>query len=148
MGQGQALSKSLGRGTMTALAAGSMEQGSAARRPRPGPWENAGRHGEGAWVTLEPRDAVGHLMQGWASHPRRSCERLEQAQGISSLSTLARANTDTSGRQHMGAGKELMGDPGPHRSAVPGLQHGWVDGLGDDAPRKRMLWAQPHEMQG
>lgn len=59
--------------------------------------------GEGTWVPLKPGNAVGHPMQGWASHPRRSRERLKQAQGISSLPTLARVNTDTSGWQRMGA---------------------------------------------
>lgn len=71
--QGQALSRSPGRGTVTALTAGSTEEDSAARGPRPGPQEtwadvfrrrDLGSPGASGCCGWAPR-------QGWASHPRR-----------------------------------------------------------------------------
>ena len=74
--------------------------------------------------------AAAGTVQLFPPHPRKSEHR----------------HTWTAG--HGGCGKELTGDPGPHGSAGPGLQHGWGDGLEGDAPRKRVLWAQPHETHG
>jgi len=95
-GQGQALSRSPGRGTAVAARSraalpadpgqGTMQADVVGRRP-----------------PLEPGDAVGHPRQRWAPHPRRSRGRLQQAQCSSSLPTLAKASTDTPGRQDTAA---------------------------------------------